>query len=56
MGTQNVEGWSFVKMTESHIEIQNSLEQKQQNPDKMNPNSGGIQNQNQGHFSMAGNS
>lgn len=29
--TQNVDGWSFVKMTESHIEIeQNMSKQKQQ--------------------------
>ena len=41
VGTQNVDGWSFVKMTQSHIEIQENMNKHQ--------DTGGNQ------FSLAGN-
>jgi hypothetical protein len=28
---QNVDGWSFVKMTQSHIEIQENMNKNQEN-------------------------
>jgi serine/threonine protein kinase len=48
-GTQNVDGWSFVKMTESHIEIQKDIDnQKAQANGNKSP-------QNKGQYSLAGN-
>lgn len=54
VGTQNVDGWSFVKQTESHLEIYDQLMHKdQENETEGSHTEGHVDNH--GNFSVAGN-